>query len=114
MKTPTMIEKIISLNIAQDGMWIFFALLMCTYYNVPLYIALAPIAMSLMMYLIGVRMVQHYNKEIPRTSSAVIPDTKARAEVDDMLSDIADQNLGTSPYSNTHSVAGNIVYNNND
>jgi hypothetical protein len=114
MKKPTIFEKIVSLNIAQDGMWVFFALLMCAYYDVPLYVALAPIAMSLVMYLIGMRMVQDYNKEIPRTSSAVIPGTNNRDDVDELLSTIADQNLGKSMYGNTHTVGSNIVYNNND
>ena len=89
MKKPTIFEKIVSLNIAQDGMWVFFALLMFTYYDVPLYIALAPIAASLVMYLFGMRMVQDYNKIIPRNDDEEILFNNNVQEIDDLLYNIA-------------------------
>jgi ABC-type transport system involved in multi-copper enzyme maturation permease subunit len=114
MKRTNIFSKILMLNIAADGAWIFFAMAMVFYWGIPWYIGMMPIALSVGIYLIGVQMVNDYNKRIPRTGSAVIPDTNNRDDVDELLSTIADQNLGNSPYTNTHTVGSNIVYNNND
>jgi hypothetical protein len=114
MKRPDLFNKILILNIAADGAWVFFAMAMVFYWGIPWYIGMMPIALSVGMYLYGVQMVNDFNKRIPRIDGDDLVDTNSRAEVDDLLSTIADQNLGNSPYTNTHTVGSNIVYNNND
>jgi len=107
-------KNIIMLNISQDMAWVTFAMLMVFYFDVPWYIALMPVAFNFGVFLYGAYLVHRYGKVIPRTSAAVIPDTNARNEVDDMLSTIASQNLGDSLYGNVPRISPHLVYSKDD
>ncbi len=106
--------KILMLNIAQDMAWASFALYMFFYFNVPFYIVMLPILVNVGMFLYGARMVIKDDTLNPRDTPTFFKDNNAVAEVDDMLATIHRENLGNSPYTNTHAVGSNIVYNNND
>jgi uncharacterized membrane protein len=86
------IKKIIMLNIAQDGAWVCFALLMMVYFDVPWYIVGVPILVNISMFLIGAIIARNSYKETPRTSEPVLDYTNNVREIDHMLYTIAHQN----------------------
>jgi len=106
--------KILMLNIAQDMAWASFALYMYLYFNVPFYIVMLPIIANIGIFLYGAHMVVKDDTLNPRDSRRELINNNSAAEVDAMLATISRDNLGNSPYTNTHAVGSNIVYNNND
>ena len=83
------IKKIIMLNVAQDGAWICFALLMLVYFDVPWYIVGVPILFNFSMFLIGAIMVSRSNRITPRNDDREILFNDNVQEIDDLLYNIS-------------------------
>ena len=83
------IKKSIMLNVAQDGAWVCFALLMLVYFDVPLYIVAMPIIVNIGMFLIGAIMVRNYNRITPRNDDRDILFNDNVQEIDDLLYNIS-------------------------
>ena len=81
--------KLIMLNIAQDGAWVCFALLMMIYFDVPWYIAGVPILFNISMFLTGAILVRNYNRITPRNDDEEILFNNNVQEIDDLLYNIA-------------------------
>ena len=83
------LKKIIMLNVAQDGAWVCFALLMMVYFDVPWYIVGMPILFNFSMFLIGAIMVRNYNRINPRNDDEEILFNNNVQEIDDLLYNIS-------------------------
>ena len=83
------IKKIIMLNIAQDGAWVCFALLMMVYFGVPWYIVGVPILFNISMFLYGATIVRNYNRITPRNDDEEILFNNNVQEIDDLLYNIS-------------------------
>ena len=81
--------KLIMLNIAQDGAWVCFALLMMAYFDVPWYIVGVPILINISMFLIGATIVRNYNRLNPRNDDEEILFNNNVQEIDDLLYNIS-------------------------
>ena len=81
--------KLIMLNIAQDGAWVCFALLMMVYFDVPWYIVGMPILFNFSMFLIGATIVRNYNRINPRNDDEEILFNNNVQEIDDLLYNIS-------------------------
>ena len=81
--------KLIMLNIAQDGAWVCFALLMMVYFDVPWYIVGVPILFNFGMFLIGATIARNYNRITPRNDDQEILFNNNVQEIDDLLYNIA-------------------------
>ena len=81
--------KLIMLNVAQDGAWVCFALLMMVYFDVPWYIVGMPILFNFSMFLIGAIMVRNYNRINPRNDDEEILFNNNVQEIDDLLYNIS-------------------------
>ncbi len=81
--------KLIMLNVAQDGAWVCFALLMMIYFDVPWYIVGMPILFNFSMFLIGATMVRNYNRITPRNDDEEILFNNNVQEIDDLLYNIS-------------------------
>ena len=84
--------KLIMLNIAQDGAWVCFALLMMAYFDVPWYIVGVPILINISMFLYGAILVRNYNRINPRNDDREIVLTDNVQEIDDLLYNISVMN----------------------
>jgi len=82
-------KKSIMLNVAQDGAWVCFALLMMIYFDVPWYIVGMPILFNFSMFLIGATMVRNYNRITPRNDDREILFNNNVQEIDDLLYNIS-------------------------
>ena len=83
------LKKIIMLNIAQDGAWVCFALLMLVYFDVPWYIVGMPILFNFSMFLYGAIIVRNYNRINPRNDDEEILLNNNVQEIDDLLYNIS-------------------------
>ena len=83
------LKKIIMLNVAQDGAWVCFALLMMVYFDVPWYIVGMPILFNFSMFLIGATIVRNYNRINPRNDDEEILFNNNVQEIDDLLYNIS-------------------------
>ena len=83
------IKKIIMLNVAQDGAWVCFALLMMAYFDVPWYIVGAPILFNFSVFLYGATIVRNYNRINPRNDDREILFNNNVQEIDDLLYNIS-------------------------
>ena len=81
--------KLIMLNIAQDGAWVCFALLMMIYFDVPWYIVGVPILFNIGMFLTGAILVRNYSRITPRNDDEEILFNNNVQEIDDLLYNIA-------------------------
>ena len=82
-------KKIIMLNVAQDGMWFCFAILMVTVFGVPWYIGLMPIALNMGIFFYGANLARKNNSINPRNDDREILFNNNVQEIDDLLYNIS-------------------------